>query len=172
MAILMFAARKHELRSLINTHQQKLLELSRKLSDMQQYAASIADGSVSIYDLANVPSSMFGRTMMYTQYSHNMALQNAQMNFANMQPALAQQMGTMDPAAQQQYMAWVQQNLYKQERERIAKVEAKVLNAQEKEIQLQKDKLESLLKMEEQELESVKQAEEKGIQQFAPKYVA
>ena len=139
---------------------------------MQQYAANIADGSVSMYDMMNTPSSMFGRTMMYMSYSHNMAVQNAQMNFMQMQPMIAQQIMQMDPNSQMMYQQWIQQSLYKQERERMAKIEAKLLNQQEKEMMQEKTKIEAQLKMIEQELESVKQAEEAGIKAFAPKYTA
>ena len=161
MAILMFAARKHDLISRQYKYQARLQELTRKLSDMQQYAANIADGAVS----------MFGRTMMYMTYSHNMAVQGAQMNFMAMQPMIAQQMAQMDPNSQMMYQQWIQQSLYKQERERIAKMEAKLLNEQEKEIMQEKEKIESQLKMIEAELESVREAEKKGIESFAPKYV-
>ena len=172
MAILMFTARKHDLTSRIYRYQARLQELTRKLSDMQQYAANIADGNVSMSDMMNTPSSMFGRTMMYMQYSHNSAVAYAQNQFTAMQPMFAQQMANADPNYQQQYMNWVQQNLYNQERERIAKVEAKLLNQQEKEIQQEKEKVETALKMAEAELESTKKAEEEGIKNFAPKYTA
>ena len=171
MSLLMFTSRKHFLISQKFALEKQLLDKTRRLSDMQQYAANISDGSVSIFDMTNVPSSMFGRTMMYMNYSHNMALQNAQMNFTAMQPILAQQTANMDAQSQAMYMQWVQQNLYKQERERIAKIEANMLNAQEKELTLEKEKIEAQLKMVEAELESVKEAEKKGIEQFAPKYV-
>lgn len=171
MAILMFAARKHDLISQQFKYQARLQELTRKLSDMQQYAANIADGAVSMFDMMNTPSSMFGRTMMYMTYSHNMAVQGAQMNFMAMQPMIAQQMAQMDPNSQMMYQQWIQQSLYKQERERIAKMEAKLLNEQEKEIMQEKEKIESQLKMIEAELESVREAEKKGIESFAPKYV-
>ena len=123
-------------------------------------------------DMMNTPSSMFGRTMMYMSYSHNMAVQNAQMNFMQMQPMIAQQIMQMDPNSQMMYQQWIQQSLYKQERERMAKIEAKLLNQQEKEMMQEKTKIEAQLKMIEQELESVKQAEEAGIKAFAPKYTA
>lgn len=172
MAILMFIARKHDLIHQQYLYQKKLQDITRKISDMQQYAANIADGTVSMYDMMNTPSSMFGRTMMYMNYSHNMAVQNAQMNFMGMQPMLTQQMTQMDPNSQMMYQNWIQQSLYKQERERMAKIEAKLLNQQEKEMMQEKTKIEAQLKMIEQELESVKQAEESGIKAFAPKYTA
>ena len=155
MAILMFIARKHDLISQQYKYQARLQELTRKLSDMQQYAANIADGSVSMFDMMNTPASMFGRTMMYMTYSHNMAVQNAQMNFMNMQPMIAQQMMQMDPTSQMMYQQWIQQSLYKQERERMAKIEAKLMNQQEQEIMQEKQKIEAQLKMIEQELENI-----------------
>ena len=64
MAILMFTARKHDLTSRIYRYQARLQELTRKLSDMQQYAANIADGNVSMSDMMNTPSSMFGSKLL------------------------------------------------------------------------------------------------------------
>ena len=170
--LLAFVARKHQLRDLINRLQEKLLDKSRELQDAQQYAASIGDGAVSIYDIANAPSSMRNRMVMYTQYSHNMAFQSSQAQYQQMRPMVLQQMTGMDPNAQLQYENWVQQQMYKQERDRFAKMEEKVLNQQEKKLQQEKDKIETQLKLAEQELESVKKAEEKGVEQLAPKYVA
>ena len=170
--VLMFIARKHDLIHQQYEWQKKLQDITRRLSDMQQYAANIADGSVSMFDMMNTPGSMFGRAMMYMSYSHNMAVQNAQMKFLGMQPMIAQQMAQMDPNSQMMYNQWVQQSLYKQERDRMAKIEAKVLNQQEKEMMQEKVKIEAQLKMIEQELESVKQAEDSGIQALKPRYTA
>lgn len=171
MAILMFTARKHDLTSRIFRYQERLQDLTRKLTDLQQYSANIADGSISMFDMMNTPCSMFGRSMIFMQYAHNMAVQNAQMNFMQMQPMLQMQMGQMDANSQMMYQQWIQQNLYKQAREQAAKQEAKLLNQQEKEITQEKQKVETALKMAEQELESVKEAEKKGIEQFKPNYV-
>lgn len=167
MAILMFTARKHDLIDRIYRKQDRLQELTRKLSDLQQYSASIADGSVSMFDLMNCPASMVQRTLMFMNCSHNMAVQNSQMNYTQMMPMLTQ----IDPQQQMFYQQWMMQSLYKQEREKFAKMETQLLNQQEKEIMQEKEKLESSLKMDEAELESVKKAEEKGIEQFRPNYV-
>ena len=170
MALLMFIARSHDLLDLQYRYQERLSEITRKLSDMQEYAANIADRSVSMFDMMNTPASMFGRTMMYMTYSHNMALQNSQMKFAQIQPMIAQQMAQMDPNAQLMYQQWIQKSLYEQERDRIAKMEAKIANAEEKELMQEKSKIEAKLKMIEEELESVKQAKDAGIKAFAPRY--
>lgn len=171
MAILMFAARKHQLIDQQYRMQERLKEITNKLMDLQQYAANIADGSVSMFDMMNTPSSMMQRQIAFMGFSHNMALQNAQMNFSNMAPMYQQQLAGMDANSQMMYQNWIMQNLYKQERERFAKMEAKVLNQQEKELTNEKLQLESQLKMVEQDLESCKQAEDAGIKAFKPNYV-
>ena len=174
MAILMFAARIHHLTSSINRHQARLTEITRRISDLQSYAASIADGSISMQDMMDVPASMFGRMFTYAGFSHNQAMMNAstQMNDPGFQAMLGMQTQNMDPQAQQAYMNWVQQSLYKQAREQINKQEARLLNQQEKELTQEKEKLEATIKMEEADLESARKARDKGIEQFAPKYVA
>ncbi len=168
----MFVARKHQLRDYINRLQEKLLAKSREIQDLQQYAASIGDGAVSIYDIANSPSSQRNRMVMYSQFSHNAALQSTNWNFDQMQGMLNLQLQNVPPQVQAQQKQWIFQQMYKQEREKFAKMEEKVLNQQEKKIQQEKDKIETQLKLAEQELEAVKKAEESGAQQLAPKYVA
>ena len=172
MAILMFTARIHHLTSSINKHQARLMELTRKISDLQDYAASIADGSISMNDLVNTPGSMFGRMFTFAGYSHNQAMMNAQQQFNDpgFQAMLGQQMQNMDPQSQQAYMNWVQQSMYAQARDQINKQEARLLNQQEKQLTQEKEKLEATLKMEEADLKSAKEARDKGIEQFAPKY--
>ena len=78
----------------------------------------------------------------------------------------------MDPQFQQDYLRWVQDSLYKQAREQIAKQEARLLNQEEKKLTQEKEKLEATIKMEEADLESARKARDKGIEQMAPKYVA
>lgn len=149
------------------------MNLTRKLSDMQQYAANIADGSVSMSDMMNTPSSMFGRQMMYMQYAHNGALFGAQQKMAMMQPQIAMQMQQMqDPNYQAMYQQWIFKSLYDQERERMGKQETKLLNEQEKQIQAEKAKLETQLKLLDQELEACKQGEDAAGKQWKPEYTA
>ena len=68
MSLLIFAYRKLDIIRQQNELNFRLMNLTRKLSDLQQYAANVADGSVSMSDMMNTPSSMFGRQMMYMQY--------------------------------------------------------------------------------------------------------
>ena len=171
MGLLIFAYRKLDIIHRKNELQYRLMNLTRKLSDLQQYAANIADGSVSMNDMMNTPSSMFGRQMMFMQYAHNGALFSAQQKFGMMQPMIAMQMQQMqDPNMQMMYQQWIFKNLYDQERERMGKQEAKLLNEQEKQIQQEKVKLETQLKLLEQEYEACKQGEENEIKMWKPEY--
>ena len=175
MSLLVFADRKSQILRQKNDLNYRLMKLNQKLEDLQQYASNIADGSVSMSDMMNTPASMFGRTMMYMTYSHNGALQNAQQQMQQMMmmPQVQAQMQQMqDPNQQMMYQNWIFDNLYKQQREQFGKVEQKLLNEQEKEIQQEKAKLETQLKMLEAEFDSTKQGEDKAASSWKPEYVA
>ena len=131
MSLFIFAYRKLDINRQRSDLNYRLMEITRKLSDLQQYASNIGDGSVSMSDMMNTPSSMFGRQLMYMQYAHNGALFGAQQKMAMLQPQLAMQMQQMqNPQYQQMYQQWVFKNLYDQERERMGKQEQKLLNEQ------------------------------------------
>lgn len=171
MSLLIFAYRKLDINRRKSDLNYRLMELTRKLSDLQQYAANIGDGSVSMSDMMNTPSSMFGRQLMFMQYAHNGSLFGAQQKFAMMQPVIAAQMQQMQPEMQQMYQNWIFKNLYDQERERMGKQEAKLLNEQEKQIQAEKMKIETQLKLLDQELQACKEGEDKSIEAWKPNYV-
>lgn len=171
MSLLIFAYRKLDINRRKSDLNYRLMELTRKLSDLQQYAANIGDGSVSMSDMMNTPSSMFGRQLMFMQYAHNGSLFGAQQKFAMMQPVIAAQMQQIQPGMQQMYQNWIFKNLYDQERERMGKQEAKLLNEQEKQIQAEKMKIETQLKLLDQELQACKEGEDKSIEAWKPNYV-
>lgn len=171
MSLLIFAYRKLDIIHRKNDLNYRLMNLTRKLNDMQQYASSIGDGSLSMQDMMQMPSSMFGRSMTYMTYAHNNALMGAQRNMSQMGPQMQMQMTQMqDPNAQAMYQNWIFKNLYQQEREKAGKIEAKLLNEQEKQITMEKEKIETQLKILEQEMESVKAGEKAGIQEWKVEY--
>lgn len=157
----------------------RIVALTRKLNELQQYAANIGDGTLSMTDMLNVPASMFNRTMAFMMYSHNGALRGAQMNMQMMSPQINMQIQQMqqmsqnqDPNAAAMYQNYIFQNLYKQELEKYQKHEQKLLNQQEQEIQQEKARLEAQLRMVEAEYESTVQAEKQSAQFWKPEYVA
>ena len=51
MSLLIFAYRKLDINRQRSDLNYRLMEITRKLSDLQQYASNIADGSVSMSDM-------------------------------------------------------------------------------------------------------------------------
>lgn len=175
MSLLIFAYRKLEIIRQKNDLNYRLMTMNRKIHDLQQYASNIADGSVSMSDMMNTPASMFNRQLMFMTYAHNGALMNAQQNMQGlmMMPHMQQQMAQMtDPNMKMMYQNWIFKNLYNQGREKAGRAEEKLLNQQEQELQKEKAKLETRLKLLEAEYDAVKQGEDKSAQFWKPEYVA
>lgn len=173
MGILIFTARVHDLIYQKSNIEYRLTKLTKKLRDMQQYAATVGNGSVSIGDLLNSPGSMMGRTMNYLSFAHNSSMQYMQQNLPLMQQMYQQQMAQQQNPQQQQMMQnYMMKMLYMQGRDRAAQIEAKNLNMEEQRIAQEKEKLETQLTEVNQELKSAKEARDQGIKDMAPKYVA
>ena len=173
MGILIFTARVHDLIYQKSNIEYRLMKRTKKLRDMQQYAATVGNGSVSIGDLLNSPGSMMGRTMNYLAFAHNSSMQYMQQNLPLMQQMYQQQMAQQQNPQQQQMMQnYMMKMLYMQGRDRAAQIEAKNLNMEEQRIAQEKEKLETQLAEVNQELKSAKEARDQGIKDMAPKYVA
>ena len=173
MGFLIFTARVHDLIYQKSNIEYRLTKLTKKLRDMQQYAATVGNGSVSIGDLLNSPGSMMGRTMNYLAFAHNSSMQYMQQNLPLMQQMYQQQMAQQQNPQQQQMMQnYMMKMLYMQGRDRAAQIEAKNLNMEEQRIAQEKEKLETQLAEVNQELKSAKEARDQGIKDMAPKYVA
>ena len=172
MSLLIFAYRHQDIirrKSWLNL---KLMTLKQKLFDLQSYASSIADGSVSLNDLMNAPASQFNRMSIFMMTSHQIAIQNSQERYMVMRqmPGAIPQAGT--PELQQQYDRMLQNSLYKQEKEKFSQVEVKLLNQQDTKIQQEVARMETQLKMLDAEEQKVSEAEDKAAEKGAPKYVA
>lgn len=172
MGILIFTARVHDLIYQKSNIEYRLTKLTKKLRDMQQYAATVGNGSVSIGDLLNSPGSMMGRTMNYLAFAHNSSMQYMQQNLPLMQQMYQQQMAQQQNPQQQMMQNYMMKMLYMQGRDRAAQIEAKNLNMEEQRIAQEKEKLETQLAEVNQELKSAKEARDQGIKDMAPKYVA
>lgn len=144
----------------------QLQKIMQQLQDTQQYASNIADGKVTMSEMLDTPSSMFGRQNMFMQWSHNMSIMGAQQQMTAMGPMINMQMAQMQPGMQGWYQQYIFQQLYQQQREQRAKEETRMLNEQEKDLESKKLKLETEIKMLDQEYESAKQATSKDIETF------
>ena len=101
MALLIFAYRKLDITRQKSDLNFRLMQISQKLMDLQQYASNIADGNVSMSDMMNTPGSMFGRQLMYMQYAHNSSLFGANQQMAMLAPQISMQMQQMGNPAYQ-----------------------------------------------------------------------
>lgn len=172
MSLLIFVKRHQDIIARKSALNFRLLELNRKLMDLQTYAASIADGSVSMNDLMSAPASMFSRMSIFMQYSHQLAMSGAQQKFAVMSQVPGSMPQMPNPELQQQYAQMMFKNLYDQEREKASKQEDKILNLENKKIEQEKAQIETQLKMLDAEEEQVKKGEDDGAKKSAPQYVA
>ncbi len=171
MGILIFTARVHDLIYRKSNIEYRLTKLTRKLRDIQQYSATIANGGISIGDLLNSPGSMMGRTMAYLGFAHNSAIAYMNQNAPYMQQIYMQQMGQQQSAQQQQMMQqYIMKQLYTQGRDRAMQIETKNLKMEEDRIAQEKEKLETLGKEIDAELKAAKEARDQGIKDMAPKY--
>lgn len=149
----------------------KLNELHEQLLDIQNYSATISNGSVTLNDIANAPSSIFSRLMNFVNYSTNTSYQGAQNMFA--QFSASGQMPTFgDLLTQQNYQNSLFQGFYKQHMDNCIKVETKLLNAKETKIQQEINKLQTRLSMLDSEENSAQSAQQQSAQKSAPNYVA
>lgn len=171
MSLLIFAYRKQDIIRRKSDLNLKLMELKKKLMDLQTYASSIADGTVSMNDLMNAPASQFSRMSIFMNYSHQSAMQGAQQKFAYLSQTPGAMPQMQNAQQQQQYSQMMFKNLYDQEREKTSKIETKILNQQDTKIQQDIARMETQLKMLDSEEQSVSDAEGKAAEKSAPKYV-
>ena len=150
---------------------------ARKYQIIRQIS-EIGDGTVSMSDMLNVPSSMLPRSMAFMTYSHNGALRGAQYNMQMMGPQINMQIQQMQQMSQNntpemtaRYQKWIFNNLYQQELQKYQKHEEKLLHQQEEEMEQEKSRIELELKMARAELDSLNQSTKEGVQFWKPEYV-
>ncbi|GBF22653.1 hypothetical protein tpqmel_0057 [Candidatus Gastranaerophilus sp. (ex Termes propinquus)] len=177
MTWVMLSLRKATLKSRMSDLQMQSLQLSQRIQDLQHYASSIADGSISMSEMANSPSSIFGTQMQYIAASSPIAYQSAQIKTT----AYLQQMGQLQMDTQGQYQLvtdptgatsdvdpyLVFNEIYKQELKEYSKQIGEKVHAEEKELESQRLRIESQLKAAEAEYESVAKQEDSNIKNDA-----
>ncbi len=185
MGFLMFTARLQALHNDQNYKEARLMTLTQKISDLQRYAANIADGGISATEISDIPGSLFGRQIAFLNSSTQQSIWTTNQRYAttpmmemmvHQQTAQAVQSGIIKAEYQQwfaqQYRNSMLDNMYKEERQRLAKEEGRRLNDQEKLFTQEKITIETQLKQIAQEIESVKSGQDAALKRLAPNYVA
>jgi len=172
MAFLIFAARVHDLLKQKSDIQYKLNKISTKLRHLQEYAATIGNGSISIGDLLRCPGTMMGRAVGYLSYANASAMQYMQANAPMMTMMFQQQNAGMMQNPQQAAMMqnYIMRTLYSQGRELVKQQEEKNLKVEEGKIAAEKESLQTQLQEITEEIKAAKEARDQGIKDLAPKY--
>ncbi len=170
MSLLIFTFRHHEIISLKAKYNLALMNLRRKLENLQDYTYRIADGVTSYDDLAN--TSLFSRMIGFAGYAHQFATAGASRNFEMMKMSNPNIFTQLNANQQKQYSEYLWTSLYNQERQKAADNEAKLLHKEETKINNEIADIETKLKMIDAEEDKVKSAEDKAAKDTAPSYVA
>ena len=171
MSLLIFVLQRQRIIFSKSQMNMRIMTLKKKLLDLQTYATSIADGTVSMNDLLKSPGSMFGRMSIFMMSSHESALQGANQKMAYMSQIPGAMPQFQDPNQAQAYQQMMFKSLYDQSREKSSERETKVLNQQETKISSELADMETKLKMFDAEEEKITAAEDKAAQKSAA-YVA
>lgn len=159
MGFLMFLARKIQLEHQQNNIQYQLMGINSKLNNLTDYAAILAQDSVSATDIASLPTSLFSSGMAELTNAHYQALQisSAQYNQAMASGMFGQ---NVDP-----FIAQItQQKMYENARKQIQKQLQAKYNEEEKALQAKKTRLEAHAKQIELALQGIDQQISTGIQ--------
>ena len=176
--------RKMQLKQRLGAYQNRLIQISQKIMDMQELAASVADGKITYQEATSGPSSMFGTQLNFLGQSSNIAYQSAQIKtnaYLQQMQAINQATGgqyqyALDPNSMTSYMQngqiqpfLVFNDIYQEELKAYADQYAQMLNREEQDLEQEKLTLETQIKAIEAEYEAVSEQEDQNIQNDAIK---
>ncbi len=169
MSWVFLALRKSQLKQRLNVYQNRLLQISQRIMDMQQMAANIADGKITYQEMGQTPSSVFGSQMNYMTQSAPIAYQSASIKT----DAFLQNMDAINQGTGGQYLygmdgmntSYLQNgqispflvfnDIYEQELKAFADQYAQEVNREEAALEQEKITLETQIKAIEAEYKSV-----------------
>ena len=171
--------RKMQLKQRLSVYQNRLIQISQKIMDMQELAAAVADGKITYQEATSGPSSMFGTQMNFLGQSSNIAYQSAQIKtnaYLQQMQTINQSTGgqyqySLDPTSMTSYIQNGQiqpylifNNIYQEELKAYADQYAQILNREEQDLEQEKLTLETQIKAIQAEYESVSEQEGQNIQ--------
>ena len=171
MGVLSFTLRLHTLCRRKSDVDHQILSIGRKLMDLTSYASIIGGGAITLGGLLSAPASMMQRALAFMGASHQGAASYMQANFNgayNMY--MTQSQGQVNPQTANDMKRYIMWALYSQYRDRAAQIEEKNLKQIEGQLKQKKDQLETLSQELAQEIKSTKEARDKDIELWAPKY--
>ena len=175
MGLLIFSLRKQEIIRRKSQIEYRLMTLSQKMQDLQQYSSLVGSGPVSLNSLMNTPTSLFGRMTSFMTMTNKMAMAQAQrqMQYTMSVPGAAQQIQASangDPQAVRYYENMMLNSYYQNAMQQSSARESQLLNAQETKIQSEMTRLQEQAKMLDEEMKGLESSEDGAIKALAPKY--
>lgn len=146
----------------------QLAKINQEIQDLKAYAENIADGGVSIGEMLNTPSTMYGRQLMYM----NSASQYCQLSAQNQMQQLMQtpyyqnMMAQQQADVQQSYQNLMYKSFYDKAQAQFARYESKLLHEKEKALEQKKTSIQSNLEICKTQLSHFKQETQQGISDF------
>ena len=184
MSWVFLSLRKMQLKQRLSVYQNRLTQISQKLMDMQELAASVADGKITYQEATSGASSMFGTQLNFLGQSSNIAYQSAQIKtnaYLQQMQSINQNTGgqyqyALDPTSMTSYMQngqiqpfLVFNEIYQEELKAYADQYAQTLNREEQDLEQEKLTLETQIKAIQAEYETVEEQEGQNIQNDAIK---
>ena len=168
MAYGMFTSMKISLNNQIFLLQQKLNNITEQKLSMLTFCANIADGKVSIEDLASDPTN-------FQNYGDFVQSYNAWKQTSDAEGGCATTTGSIAGMAtdyndSEAYIAAISEMMETSVSQEYVKMYQKQLDAQEQQLDNEQDKIQTKITALQKRLEKVEEAEAKAIDKSTPKY--
>jgi len=165
MGFLLMLSRKIQLEDRLNNLEYQMTNLNAKLGDLTSFSSILAQDSVSLGDIANIPSSLFGQAMGELANADMFARQAADNNF-NMAMSSGMFGQIDDPNVQA--ITW--QKMYEDGRKQYQKMLQAKMNEEEKSMKAKQTRLQAQIDLTTKEIEKVEQRESQDIEKAVGGY--
>lgn len=171
MGLLMFSAHVHNLIQRKYELEKKLTDINKQYEDLHKYAERVGKGNITLGDMLSVPPSMVGRMSNFVAFATNNAMQYATAYAPQYEQWMMQQNGGMqDPQQAQMMHNYIMTQLYYQAREQATELEKRNLHEIDRELQEQKEELQTDLKIVEEELKTYRTQRDQAIKDIVPNF--
>lgn len=174
MGVLTGSARVFDLMHQKSNIEYRLMQLTRKINNLQEYSTFVGNNTPTIGEMLSMPGAMLGRTLNYMGMQQYIANQHVQANAPYMQQMAMQQNGgaAQSPEQQQQMNQYIMHQLYEAGIQKAKEIEERNLKFEEDKIRQEQERQKTLLAEVEQELKAARELRDTGIKEMAPKYTA
>ena len=161
MGFLLMLSRKIQLEDRRNDLEYQINTINTKMNDLTNYASILSQDSISVNDMANIPSSLFAQGLGELANCDMFAKQNADNNMG-----MAMSSGIFGQTANQNVQGLAWQKMYEEASKQYRKMLQAKMNEEEKSLESRKARLDAQFT----ELKHVEQREAQDIQSAVAGY--